>query len=145
MIHVSQDSLRPNERAGTKKYCKKNLSYIDPFDNCASSIFQTFRRAWVSNVSAKLTILKLTAEAVLHHKQAILPRSVTQRRSNFFVTFHLSKCYVCTVQWQQFFFQMHFAAWAINKEISLRSISRFFFGLEPRYSIVVVYTVFEKF
>jgi hypothetical protein len=40
---------------------------------------------------------------------------------------------------------MHFAAWAINKEISLRSISRFFFGLEPRYSIVVIYTVFEKF
>ena len=49
------------------------------------------------------------------------------------------------VEWQQFFFQMHFAAWVINKEISLRSISRFFFGLEPRYSIVVVYTVFEKF
>ena len=32
--HVSYDSLRPNERAGTKKFCKKFLSYIDPFDNC---------------------------------------------------------------------------------------------------------------
>ena len=35
-----------------------------------------------------------------------------------------------------FFFQMHFAAWAINKEISLRSISRFFFSLGPRYILV---------
>ena len=33
--HVSYDSLRPNERAGTKKFCKNFLSYIDPFDNCA--------------------------------------------------------------------------------------------------------------
>ena len=24
----------PNKRAGTKKYCKHFLSYIDPFDNC---------------------------------------------------------------------------------------------------------------
>ena len=35
--HVSYDSLRPNERSGTKKFCKKFLSYIDPFDNCAIS------------------------------------------------------------------------------------------------------------
>ena len=34
IIHVSYDSLRPKERAGTKKYCNKFLSYIDPFDNC---------------------------------------------------------------------------------------------------------------
>ena len=108
-----------------------------------SSTFQTFRLARVIKVSAKLTILKLTAEAVLHHKQAILPRSVTQRRSKIFVTFHLSKCYVW-IEWQQIFFQMHFGAWAINKEISLRSISRFFFGLEPRYSIVVEYTLCLK-
>ena len=34
--HVSYDSLRPNERAGTKKFCKKILSYIDPLDNCVA-------------------------------------------------------------------------------------------------------------
>ena len=36
IINVSKDSLRPNEHSGTKKYCKKFLSYIDHFDNCAS-------------------------------------------------------------------------------------------------------------
>ena len=35
--YSAYDSLRPNERAGTKKYCKKILSYIDPFDNCATN------------------------------------------------------------------------------------------------------------
>ena len=34
IIHASWDSLRPNEHSEAKKYCKKILSYIDPFDNC---------------------------------------------------------------------------------------------------------------
>ena len=32
---------RPNEHSETKKFCKKFLSYIDPFDNCGVFNFQT--------------------------------------------------------------------------------------------------------